>query len=132
MLFVEHARRVADGAKAAAVALGRLMPNVGGPSQSKRQLLMSVVHSRLMYGAQTWAESIGEVEKPNNLLLQAQRCAAIKVARCYRTVSDMVAILLARMPPAPLLAIERARSAELRKSSTPHTKAKLMRELIRQ
>ncbi|KAL4082654.1 hypothetical protein QTP88_029715 [Uroleucon formosanum] len=132
MSFVEHARRVAVGAKAAAAALGRLMPNVGGPSQSKRQLLMSVVHSRLLYGAQVWANAIKDVEKPKNLLLQAQRCAALKVARCYRTASDMVSTLLARMPPAPLLAIERARSAELRKSGTPHTKAELRREVIRQ
>jgi hypothetical protein len=34
--FVQHAISVATGAKAAATALGRLMPNLGGPSQSKR------------------------------------------------------------------------------------------------
>ncbi|CAI6359212.1 unnamed protein product [Macrosiphum euphorbiae] len=39
--FVTHATSVASGAKQAATALGRLMPNVGGPSQSKRRLLMS-------------------------------------------------------------------------------------------
>lgn len=130
--FVEHASIVANGAKASVAALGRLMPNVGGPSQSKRQLLMSVVHSRLLYGAQVWTEAIKEVGKPKNLLLQSQKCAAIKVARCYRTVSDMAALLLARMPPAPLLAMERARSAALRRSGTPHTKAELRWELIRQ
>jgi len=32
MSFVEHASRVADGAKVAVAALGRLMPKVGGPS----------------------------------------------------------------------------------------------------
>lgn len=40
--FVQHARIVSAGAKKAAVALGKLMPNVGGPSQSRRLLLMSV------------------------------------------------------------------------------------------
>jgi len=49
--FVEHVTSVSAGAKRAAAALGRLMPNVGGPTQSKRSLIMSVVHSRLLYGA---------------------------------------------------------------------------------
>uniref|UniRef100_A0A2S2Q781 Reverse transcriptase domain-containing protein n=1 Tax=Sipha flava TaxID=143950 RepID=A0A2S2Q781_9HEMI len=62
--FVEHTRIVAAGAKKAAIALGRLMPNVDGPSQAKRRLLMSVVLSRLLYGAQAWADAIGKVEKP--------------------------------------------------------------------
>jgi hypothetical protein len=53
--FGAHAGKVIASARKAAVALGRLMPNVGGPSQSKRSLLMSVVHSRLLYGAPTWA-----------------------------------------------------------------------------
>jgi len=34
------------------------------------------------------------------------------------------------MLPAPLLAIEKARSAEMKKSGTPHTKAELRREVI--
>lgn len=54
---VEHDHIVSAWAKAAPTALGRLMPNDGGPSQSKRQLLMSVVHSRLLYGAQVLAEA---------------------------------------------------------------------------
>lgn len=130
--FVEHVRIVSDGAKAAATALGRLMPNVGGPSQSKRQLLMSVVHSRLLYGAQVWAEAISGVGRPKGLLLQAQRVAALRVARCYRSVSDEAALLLARMPPANLLAAERARSAAMRKIGTPLTKFELRSKVIRQ
>lgn len=49
--FIKHVKRVSSGAKNMAAALGRLMPNIGGPSQSKRYLLMSVVHSKLLYGA---------------------------------------------------------------------------------
>lgn len=54
--FIEHVGTVTVGAKKAAAALGILMPNVGGPSQSKRSLLMNVVHSWLLYGAVIWAE----------------------------------------------------------------------------
>jgi len=132
MTFVEHARRVAVSAKGAVAALGRLMPNFGGQSQCKRQLLMSVVHSRLLYGAQVWADAMSEVGRSKGFLQQAQRCAALKVARCYRTVSDVAATLLARMQPAPLLASERVRNAELKKAGTPHTKAELRKEVIRQ
>jgi len=61
--FVEHATSVAAGVKIATVELGRLMPNVGGPSQCKRSLLMSVVHSRLLYGAQVWADCMQGVRR---------------------------------------------------------------------
>lgn len=121
--FVEHTTLAAAGAKKAATALGRLMPNVGGPSKSKRSLLMSVVHSRLLYGAQLWAESAQNVQKSRNAILQAQRCAALRVARCYRTVSDMAALVLARMPPASLMAIERKTAYEVKKAGTAYSTA---------
>lgn len=50
--FVGHASTVVARPWKAAAVLGRLMPNVGVPSQPKRQLLMSVVQSRLLYGAE--------------------------------------------------------------------------------
>ncbi|XP_060858862.1 uncharacterized protein LOC132936185 [Metopolophium dirhodum] len=123
--FVAHASTVAAGAKRSAVALGRLMTNVGGPSQCKRQLLMSVMHSRLLYGAQVWADSVVGVKKSEGLLQQAQRVAALRIARCYRTVSDMSSLVLARLPPAPLLALERRRASELRKTGVRFTSAEL-------
>ncbi|CAI6371752.1 unnamed protein product [Macrosiphum euphorbiae] len=114
--FVDHVTSVAAGARKAAAALGRLIPNVGGPSQSKRQLIMSVVHSRLLYGAEVWSECVLETQKTKNVLLQAQRCAALRVARCYHTVSGLASLVLARMPPVVLQAIGRKRRAEVRKS----------------
>jgi len=114
--FGDHVEKVALGARKAAAAIGRLMPNVGGPSQSKRRLLMSVVHSRLLYGAPVWSDEVMGVKKYKHTLLQAQRCAALKVARCYRTVSDLVATVLARMPPVFLLAADRRSAAAAKKS----------------
>jgi len=128
--FVDHATTVAAGARKAAVALGRLMPNVGGPSQCKRQLLMSVVHSRLLYGAEVWAERVLEVQKSRNLLLQAQRCAALRVARCYRTVSDMASLVLARMPPVFLQAVGRKRTSAARKAGTAINKSDVTADVI--
>jgi len=130
--FVQHAISVAAGAKAAATAIGRLMPNLGGPSQSKRSLLMSVVQSRLLYGASVWADSVRGVRKPEEALLQAQRTAALRVARCYRTVSDMAALVLAKMPPAPLLAVSKKFMAKAKKSGNAISKAEADREVVRQ
>lgn len=50
------------------------------------------------------------------MLLQAQRCAVLKVARCYRSVSDSAALVLARMPPAFLLAADRKSAAAAKKT----------------
>lgn len=116
--FVEHAKAVATGARKAATSLARLMPNVGGPSHSRRSLLMSVVHSRLLYGSQVWTNEVNRTNKAKLLLTQPQRLAAIRVARCYRSVSDVASLVLARMPPVFLLAQERHRIAELKKAGT--------------
>lgn len=113
--FVKHATTVAVGGRRAAAAIGRLMPNVGGPSQSKRSLLMSVVHFRLLYGAQVWADRVHGGKKAEESLSMAQRIAALRVARCYRTVSDRAALVLARMLPVFLLVLERKRVCESRK-----------------
>ncbi|CAI6371311.1 unnamed protein product [Macrosiphum euphorbiae] len=130
--FVEHASTVAAGAKKAAVALARLMPNVGGPSQGKRSLLMSVVHSRLLYGAVIWSERVLETQKSSNLLLQAQRVAALRVARCYRTVSDMATLVLARMPPVTLQAVSRRRTVMAKRTGATPTKCETTVEIVRQ
>lgn len=106
---------MALGAQKATAAIGKLMPNVGGSSQSKRRLLMSVVHSRLLYGAPVWADGVQRVKKYKHTLLQAQRCAALRVARCYRMVSDLAATVLARMPPVFLLAADRRSAAAAKK-----------------
>lgn len=130
--FVGHAVAVLTGARKATTALGRLMPNIGGPPQSKRTFLMIVVHSRLLYGAQVWADSVAGTGKPKKLLMQAQRCAALRVARCYRTVSYMISLVLARMPPAHILALERQEIGDSKRtgvvvSESEHRKMTILR-----
>jgi len=129
--FVDHTTTVAAGARKAAAALGRLMPNVGGPTQSKRRLLMSVVMSRLLYGAEVWAEPVLSLQRTCNTLLQAQRCAALRVARCYRTVSDMASLVLAKMPPATVLALARKRAARAKRDGAVLDRKELMADTIR-
>lgn len=52
------------------------------------------------------------------MLSQTQSVAAIKVARCYRTVFDMAALVLAKMPPTHLLAEERRKIADRKPGET--------------
>lgn len=128
--FVGHAIKVSMGAKKGATALGRLMPNVGGPSYSKRQLLMSVVHNRLLYGAQIWADSVVGTRKAVESLTQAQRIAALRIARCYKTVSDMASLVLAKLPPVHLLAVERQTIASNIKMGIAYSKLDARKETI--
>jgi hypothetical protein len=73
-----------------------------------------------------------ETQKSKNLLLQAQRSTALRVTRCYHTVSDMAAIVLARMPPAFLQAVSRKEVMEAKRASAKPTKHEMIAEIVRQ
>ena len=58
MTFGEHIKKAADKAAVVTGRLSRLMANIGGPSASKRCLLMTVTHSVLLYGAEIWGDAL--------------------------------------------------------------------------
>ncbi|KAL4111930.1 hypothetical protein QTP88_015796 [Uroleucon formosanum] len=70
---------------------------------------MSVVNSRPLYACPTWAERACKYAICRNLMIWAQRIAALRVTRAYRTVSTEAALFLAGIPPGDLLALERKR-----------------------
>lgn len=107
--FTSHIKNAANSTRGTIAALSRLMPNVGGPSANKRRLLMSIANSRLLYAAPIWAGSTREYNKCRETILGAQRTAATRIIRAYKTVSREAALALADTPPANLLAIEEAR-----------------------
>ncbi|XP_049885101.1 uncharacterized protein LOC126380041 [Pectinophora gossypiella] len=95
--FREHFRRLAPKLINAASALGRLLPNLGGPSVTCRRLYTGVVRSMALYGAPVW---VGALTAPNKTLLyRAQRVMAVRVIRGYRTISHEAACVLAGTPP---------------------------------
>lgn len=49
LTFTLHIRAILASAEALARVVSRLMPNVGGPSATKRKLLTTVVTSTLLY-----------------------------------------------------------------------------------
>jgi len=107
--FSKHIATVSRKATDSAKAIGRLMPNVGGPAQAKRALLRSVTNSKLLYASSTWAKVGIKTGKNRNEMARAQRTTALRTIRGYRTISGDTSSVLSSMLPADLLAHERAR-----------------------
>lgn len=107
--FTAHIAAAAKKATESARAIGRLMPNVGGPAQAKRALLGSVTNSKLLYASPVWATVGTKTAKNRNEMARAQRTTALRTIRAYRTVSTEASSVLSSMLPADLLAHERAR-----------------------
>lgn len=114
--FAPHLGAVSSAAVGAVKAIGWLMLNIGGPFEAKRKLLISVVSNKLLYAAPIWASRAAKYNINRASLTRALRVAAIKVARCYRTVSADAALMLAGIPPGDLLASERTSTKMLRRA----------------
>lgn len=108
--FKDHFLYIYTKAERVVGSLCRLMPNLRGPGSRKRQLYANVITSIVMYAAPVWADKFLKVPfKETRLLVALQRRVAIRVISGYRTVSCVVACLLAGMPPWSLAASLRER-----------------------
>nr|XP_012217918.1 PREDICTED: uncharacterized protein LOC105669503 [Linepithema humile] len=87
-----------------AAALGRLLPNLGGPRNKVRRLYANVVQSVLFYGAPVWAERVTASRRIQALLHRQQRRLAIRLIRAYSTTSYAAATALAGLIAAEFLA----------------------------
>ena len=82
--FDEHLQTVSNKAARVINALGRIMPNVGGPSQSRRILLSNVLNSILLYAAPTWVSAM-QVKSYTRRIQSVYRRSALRVARAFRS-----------------------------------------------
>lgn len=98
-LFKAHLRKAADKAEKINTQLCRLMPNLGGPCESRRRLFAAVVHSVLLYGAPSWADTLEVVPQNVRQLNKTQRKVLLRSIRGYRTVSEVAVGVLASTPP---------------------------------
>lgn len=108
LTFGAHVRHVVERSEASLAALLRIMPNVGGPSNRRRELLYGVVQSRILYAIPAWA-SVFETKKHKRILEGLQRRVLLRVVSGYRTVSTSAAQVIAGIPPISLLAAEQRR-----------------------
>ncbi|KAG8228858.1 hypothetical protein J437_LFUL008354 [Ladona fulva] len=102
LTFWPQIKKSSDKVAATTVSLSRLMANVGGPKQCKRKLLMAVVESQLLYGAEIWVSALNIV-KYRNCITVVQRRGALRVACFYRTVTEAAVLVIAGTIPIDLL-----------------------------
>ncbi|XP_029176137.1 uncharacterized protein LOC114944424 [Nylanderia fulva] len=105
--------------------LARLMPNIGGPRQDRRKLLVSVVISVLTYSIAIWGNVL-KIEEYQRKVAAIHRLSALRVACAFRTVSDNVACVIAGMILIKVIAIKRKQLYEQR-STNPEDKKELKR-----
>jgi len=84
------------------------MPYVGGPRESRRKLLCSVIHSVLLYGAFVWGPSLEWSKQRAEKLLMVQRRAILRCICAYNTTLRVAVNIISATPPIDLLAKERA------------------------
>lgn len=104
--FKVHEQMVGAKAIKTAQSLSRILPNIGGSSTAKRQLLSSVVHSQFLYTAPIWQPLLdhrvdSDIPIKGDYAVHmkaAQRLMALRVTRAYRTVSFEAVTLIASMP----------------------------------
>lgn len=118
-MYGAHWQKTADKAGRVLGALAGLMPNIGGPCEARRRLLTSVVQSVLLYGAPTWAPSLRYNRRATDALAAIQRRAAIRTVGAYRTVSLDAVATVAGLVPIDLLALERHRAYDARRTAEP-------------
>lgn len=108
MLFKEHISEATAKAEKTVSMLGRLTPNIGEQKQLRRRLYVAVMHSVLLYGSLSWADTLEYVLSNATLLNRVQRKTLLRRICAYHTVSETAANILTGVPSADLLARERS------------------------
>ncbi|XP_020298978.1 uncharacterized protein LOC109863178 [Pseudomyrmex gracilis] len=102
--FRAHFQAVLEKGERVASSLGRLMPNLHGTGERQRRLYAMVVNSIVLYGAPVWADDLLRCRWGCVALRRLQRTMASRLVCAYRTVSGVVAGMLACTPPFELQA----------------------------
>jgi len=111
--FREHFKYIESKSAKVTRSLSRLMPNLRGPGERKRQLYATIITSVIMYAAPVWGRELSSSPvRVLRALRRVQRTVAIRITAAYRTVSFNASTLLARMPPWSLEASFRCRVYE--------------------
>ena len=84
LTFKDHLTYIIRKCAGTTRALACIMPNLGGPSQEKKQLLMSVVISIALYAGSIWGEAMDK----NTYRIGvdgAYRRSAVRVVSAFHT-----------------------------------------------
>lgn len=114
MRMGEHIKKAVEKTGRIAGNLARLMPNLNGPENEKRNILASVVYSSLMYGVQIWGK-VTQWKKYVTMLEQAQRKVMLRLARAYRTSATISLQVISGSLPIDLMIEEKIRIYNMKK-----------------
>ena len=115
--FKTHIEHISNKASNIRTALERMMPNIGGPMQSKRKIISTVIASVILYAAPIWAGALKTKAISKNIK-SVYRRAVLRVCCSYRTTSDEAAHVIAGMIPIDILVDEAKRLDDIKRSST--------------
>lgn len=101
MTMVEHVSQLKSKTLHITRQLNMLMPNTKGPRSGRRKLLVTVIHSVILYAAPIWSGCL-RYKKYKEMIQQMQRMVMIRAARAYRTVSHAALCVITGIPPPPL------------------------------
>lgn len=106
--FGKHVQYVCEKAQKTARAMHSILPNTKGPSEIKRRILAMTVQSIILYASSVWEKTLSRQTQVQKIL-GAQRAAALRVCRAYRTASTEAVLVISGLLPLNILVEERAR-----------------------
>lgn len=118
--FRAHMEYTSQKASKVRMAIERMMPNIGGPRQSKRKIVSTVVSSLILYAAPVWSEAL-KVKSTARKVLSVYRMCALRICSSYRTTSEEAAYVISGMIPLDILADEATRLYERKRSGEQNT-----------
>lgn len=106
MRMTTHVLKIRDRTVDTLKQLTRITPNIRRPSDGKRRMLASVVHSMILYASPIWSRTT-VYKYYEKVLEKINRMLALRVVSAYRTVSTEAVLALAKIPPIILQIEER-------------------------
>lgn len=100
--FRAHFQDIIERGEKVVASLGRLMPNLRGPGERRRRFYAMVVRSIVLYGAPVWANDLLRQRWARVAFRRLKRTLSSHQVCAYRTVSGVVASMLAGTPPLEL------------------------------
>jgi len=108
--FGPHFKKTIAKAEGAFGTMTGIMPNLRGPNEKSRRLFINVIQSILLYGAPIWIGKVAKNKGIKRSIYELQRKLALRICCGYRTVSFVAGMLLARLVPLDIVALEYQRT----------------------
>lgn len=104
--FRTHIKQIKSKTQEMVKQLSRLTSGMKGPGAPKKRVLVSAVHSTILYGAPIWKKTVDH--KVHETTLEGiNRKLALMVSGAYKTAPTEAVLAMAKIPPIKLMIEER-------------------------